>query len=417
MKPGYKQTEVGVIPEEWGNTSLCELVDQTRKITYGIVVPGPAIYDGVPLIRAQDYSKGWVDLEDLYRVSHTVDKAYKRSKVITGDVLLTIVGSVGNIAKVPQTFDGSNITQQTARLSFNPEVADADYYLNVLMSDVGRKAIANFTKSGVQPSLNLSDVEKFILPHPPLPEQRAIATALSDVDGLLGGLDRLIAKKRDLKQAAMQQLLTGQTRLPGFQGGWEVKRISDLADVKTGPFGSSLHESDYVPDGTPIITVEHLGEFGVENLNVPMVSESDRRRLQAYSLETGDIVFSRVGSVDRNALIRPSEAGWLFSGRLLRVRLDRRQAYAPFLSHQFHSAPFKALVRSVAVGQTMASQNTQILKGINVSLPTLAEQTAIASALSDMDAELTALEARRDKTRALKQAMMQELLTGRTRLV
>jgi type I restriction enzyme S subunit len=148
-----------------------------------------------------------------------------------------------------------------------------------------------------------------------------------------------------------------------------------------------------------------------------MVSESDRKRLQAYSLEPGDIVFSRVGSVDRNALIRPSEAGWLFSGRLLRVRPDRRQAYAPFLSHQFHADLFKASVRGVAVGQTMASLNTQILKGVNVRVPSRNEQIAIAEILSDMDAELTALEARREKTRALKQGMMQELLTGRTRLV
>ena len=252
---------------------------------------------------------------------------------------------------------------------------------------------------------------------PPLLEQRAIADAIGDAGALLAGLDRLIAKKRDLKQAAMQQLLTGQTRLPGFQGEWGLKLLGDLADVKTGPFGSSLHESDYVPDGTPIITVEHLGEFGVEHFNLPMVSDLDRRRLQAYSLDPGDIVFSRVGSVDRNALIRSSEAGWLFSGRLLRVRPDRRQAYAPFLSYQFHSDPFKTLVRSVAVGQTMASLNTQILKGINIRLPGVDEQIAIAAILSDMDAELSALAARRNKTRALKQAMMQELLTGKTRLV
>jgi type I restriction enzyme S subunit len=121
--------------------------------------------------------------------------------------------------------------------------------------------------------------------------------------------------------------------------------------------------------------------------------------------------------VDRNALIRPDEEGWLFSGRLLRVRPDRQKAFAPFLSCQFHGERFKGLVRNVAVGQTMACLNTQILKGIAVVLPSLREQTAIAEVLSDMDAELAALEQRRDKTRALKQGMMQELLTGRMRLI
>ncbi len=252
---------------------------------------------------------------------------------------------------------------------------------------------------------------------PPVPEQRAIAAVLSDVDALLDALDRLIAKKRDLKQAAMQQLLTGKTRLPGFAGEWELKWLGEVANVKTGPFGSSLHERDYVQDGTPIITVEHLGEFGVEHFNLPLVSSSDRQRLRAYALEAGDIVFSRVGSVDRNALIRRAEAGWLFSGRLLRVRPDAQIAFAPYVSYYFHSETFLTSVREVAVGQTMACLNTQILKGLTVALPSLSEQTAIAVVLAEMDIELIALEQRLAKTRALKQAVMQELLTGKTRLV
>jgi type I restriction enzyme S subunit len=121
---------------------------------------------------------------------------------------------------------------------------------------------------------------------------------------------------------------------------WDVARIADVADVKTGPFGSALHERDYVHDGTPIITVEHLGEFGVMTTNLPLVSDADRHRLRAYLLDVGDIVFSRVGSVDRNALIRETEAGWLFSGRLLRVRPSKDRAYAPYLSCQFHGESF-----------------------------------------------------------------------------
>jgi restriction endonuclease S subunit len=186
------------------------------------------------------------------------------------------------------------------------------------------------------------------------------------VDALLGGLERLIAKKRDLKQAAMQQLLTGQTRLPGFCGEWEIVQIGEIASVRTGPFGSTLHESDYVQDGTPIITVEHLGEFGVTRQNLPLVSVQDCKRLCSYALEVGDIVFSRVGSIDRNALIREEEEGWLFSGRLLRIRPDKKTVFAPYLSLQFHTATFKNSVLAVAVGQTMASLNTKILKGLSV---------------------------------------------------
>ncbi|MBU3966740.1 MAG: hypothetical protein KKG76_05085, partial [Euryarchaeota archaeon] len=112
-----------------------------------------------------------------------------------------------------------------------------------------------------------------------------------------------------------------QTEVGVIPVDWVVKKLGVIADVKTGPFGSSLHERDYVDDGTPIITVEHLGEYGVVHENLPMVSDFDRKRLNAYALQPDDIVFSRVGSVDRNSLIKEKENGWLFSGRLLRIRL------------------------------------------------------------------------------------------------
>jgi type I restriction enzyme S subunit len=265
---------------------------------------------------------------------------------------------------------------------------------------------------------------------PPLPEQVAIAKALSSADALIESLEQLIAKKRHLKQGAMQELLTGKKRLPGFGRlgrqhtevgeipiDWRVVGIGQIADVKTGPFGSSLHERDYVEDGTPIITVEHLGERGVRHTKLPMVSEADRKRLSAYSLEEDDIVFSRVGSVDRNARISDVEHGWLFSGRLLRLRLLDGTVDPAFLSYQFHSEPFKRRVRTVAVGQTMASLNTQILQSVMVSLPETREQTAIAAVLSDMDAEIAALEAKLAKARQIKQGMMHNLLTGRIRLI
>jgi type I restriction enzyme S subunit len=207
-----------------------------------------------------------------------------------------------------------------------------------------------------------------------------------------------------------------QTEAGVIPAEWDVARITDVADVKTGPFGSALHERDYVYNGTPIITVEHLGELGVIGINLPQVSNADRKRLRAYLLDAGDIVFSRVGSVDRNALIRESEAGWLFSGRLLRVRPNKTKVYAPFLSFQFHSELFKRRVYDVAVGQTMASINTQILRNIIIILPILKEQFAIGTALSDLDALIASLNKLIDKKRDLKQAAMQQLLSGQTRL-
>jgi len=207
-----------------------------------------------------------------------------------------------------------------------------------------------------------------------------------------------------------------QTEVGVIPEDWQVDTIKNTATVRTGPFGSSLHEHDYVSNGTPIITVEHLGERGVVHSKIPMVAETDRKRLQAYSLEANDIVFSRVGSVDRNSLINQAEAGWLFSGRLLRIRPNSKRIFSPYLSHYFHDEAFKQRVRSVAVGQTMPSLNTQIVNGLHIALSPLPEQRAIAAALSDTDALLSRLERLLAKKRDIKQAVMQQLLTGKQRL-
>ncbi|WP_181126456.1 restriction endonuclease subunit S [Xanthomonas arboricola] len=373
----------------------------------------------VHYLRVANVQDGFLDLTDMSCIEVSRGDI-NRFSVLPGDVLMNEGGDLDKLGRgsiwrgeFQPCIHQNHVFVVRCGSSISPE------YLTIWSS--GATARRYFLVAGKQ-TTNLASINKKSLGELPvvLPsqnEQCAISTALSDVDTLLEGLDRLIAKKRDIKQSAMQQLLTGQSRLPGFSGEWNVKLLGDVAEVKTGPFGSLLHERDYVSDGVPIITVEHLGEFGVEHVNLPMVSEADCKRLNAYSLHVGDIVFSRVGSVDRNALIRKLEDGWLFSGRLLRVRPNESCINSMFLSYQFHSEKFKLAVRTVAVGQTMASLNTRILNGIQVNLPSISEQTAIATILSDMDAEITVLETRRIKTRALKQAMMQELLTGRTRLI
>lgn len=158
------------------------------------------------------------------------------------------------------------------------------------------------------------------------------------------------------------------------------------AGVQTGPFGSQLHQEDYVPVGTPIITVEHLGENRIIHDGVPRVAESDRSRLEKYSLRAGDIVFSRVGSVDRRALVRDPEEGWLFSGRCLRVRPDPRKVDPAFLSYFFGLPAFKDHIRAIAVGATMPSLNTALLSDIRVLHPrSVGEQRRLAQILAALD--------------------------------
>jgi len=198
---------------------------------------------------------------------------------------------------------------------------------------------------------------------------------------------------------------------------WTNTPLGKVADIKTGPFDSTLHASDYVNLGTPIITVEHLGEYSINHINLPMVSDSDKKRLSAYILQKGDIVFSRVGSVDRNAYVTSQEDGWLFSGRLLRIRtLESCILNSRYPGYYFSFEPTRTRIRSVAVGQTMAPLNTKLLKSFIVGFPLLCEQRRIAEALSNTDAMLSSLEKLIAKKKAIKQGAMQELLTGRKRL-
>ena len=431
-KPGYKQTEVGVIPEDWNVVTIREI---TSLVTNGFVGKATDHYtdrdDGITYIQGYNVEANSFNFNGIKKVTPEFHRIHQKSCVRKDDLLTIQTGEVGLTTIVPDSLVGSNCHALIIS-RFKKERALPWFYAHYFNSPMGRLRLRDLEVGTTMMHINVGELLPWEVPCPPkLEEQRSIAKALSDVDALIAALDKAIAKKRHLKTATMQQLLTGKKRLPGFGEGkgyqktevgvipedWAVKSIGDIAEVKTGPFGSALHEKDYVIDGTPIITVEHLSELGVEHINLPMVSDEDRNRLKTYSLKLGDIVFSRVGSIDRNALIKDSESGWLFSGRLLRVRLNSLIDNPQYLSYHFHSEPFKRRVREVAVGQTMASLNTQILKGIQIILPLKKEQRAISTVLSDMDAEIAALETRLAKTQALKQGMMQALLTGRVRLV
>ena len=163
-------------------------------------------------------------------------------------------------------------------------------------------------------------------------------------------------------------MATPKLRFKEFDGDWANFNLGDISDIKTGPFGSTLHQKDYVEIGTPIITVEHLGEVGLTSQNLPLVSDEDKVRLKSYMLDEGDLAFSRVGSVDRCAIITDKEKGWLFSGRILRVRPNKKLVHSKNLMYALKTEDAKYRIRSVAVGQTMPSLNTEILKNFSINL-------------------------------------------------
>ena len=161
--------------------------------------------------------------------------------------------------------------------------------------------------------------------------------------------------------------------------------LGDIAISQTGPFGSQLHEEDYVSEGTPIVTVEHLGDTNFTHQNLPFVSEADTKRLSKYILIEGDIVFSRVGSIDRNVYVDKNHEGWMFSGRCIRVRADKNKVNPRYLSYYFKQNSFKKMMMNLAVGATMPSLNTKIMNSIELDLLPRENQDKIANILSAID--------------------------------
>lgn len=187
---------------------------------------------------------------------------------------------------------------------------------------------------------------------------------------------------------------------------WASTRLDAIASIQTGPFGSQLHQEDYVEVGTPIITVEHLGGYRITRENLPMVSEDDVERLRKYSLLPGDVVFSRVGSVDQSSFVTRDEEGWLFSGRCLRIRPHTNEVNPLFLYYSLNTREVKNFIRAIAVGATMPSINTAILSEVQIPSPPIAQQQRISSIVGALDDKIAANLTTVQKTNALAIALV-----------
>jgi len=177
--------------------------------------------------------------------------------------------------------------------------------------------------------------------------------------------------------------------------GWRECKLSDIADVQTGPFGSQLKNEQYITGGTPVVTVEHILNFRILDFSYPSVTDADKQRLSKYLLKTGDIVFTRVGSVDLSAWVKPTQNGWMFSSRMLRVRPNKIDSR--YLSYFFQQKAFRDYILNISVGATMPSINTDILQNVQIYYPPLPEQRAISSVLSSLDDKIDLLH-RQNKT-------------------
>jgi len=259
------------------------------------------------------------------------------------------------------------------------------------------------------PQLTAPQVSTYRLPVPPLPEQRAIAGALSDVDALIGALDQLIAKKRDLKQAAMQQLLTGQHWKPTA-----LRRISAFITKGATPttYGFGWRE-----EGILFLRSECVSERGLDLSESMFIAPEAHESLKRSEVKAGDILMTITGNVGRVVRLEADFEVGNINQHIARIRITDEDTEPQFIFHFLSQPSVRKDYGLITTGQAYPQISLKQVRETTVPLPSFAEQTAIAAVLSDMDAEIAALEARRDKTRALKQGMMQELLTGRIRLL
>ena len=273
-------------------------------------------------------------------------------------------------------------------------------------------------------NLNQATLSGLLIQIPPAAEQEAIAEALSDADALIEALDQLIAKKRQIKQGAMQELLTGKRRLPGFGGEWIDVKLGDIADplqgwsFTGGPFGSNLKSSDYTDEGVRIIQLQNIGDGYFQAESAVYTTKKKADELISCSIYPGEIILSKMGDpVARACIIPELHDRYLMCSDGIRLAVDKRRFNTFFVFAQINAPDFRARANNAGTGSTRKRIGLTELRSLTLSCPEVAEQTAIAAILSDMDTELAALESRLAKARQIKQGMMQELLTGRIRLL
>ena len=402
-----------MIPEDWEVKSLGAVL---RKGRLGGNYPNQDAEAAFPLMKMGNLARGHIDLSKVQFVTPgaMLEPAHRLSH---GDVLFNTRNTLDLVGKVavwrnelPVAYYNSNLM----RLEFNPEQVCSNEYANYSLNTEGAvtrlRALATGTTSVA--AIYTRDLTKLQVVVPPIPEQRAIAAALSDVDALLGGLDRLIAKKQGLKVAAMQQLLTGQTRLPGFSGAWEGKRLEEVTDIDPDNLGSNT-PGDYEFNYISLEDVDRgvLVGFSEQLFNV---APSRARR----KLKTGDVLVSTVRpNLQSHLLFQLDAPHWVCSTGFAVVRCRAEVTNPAYVFPHLFSSGVSRQIETLLTGSNYPAINSKDVRALEIPIPSFAEQTAIATILSDMDSELAALQARRAKTQALKQAMMQELLTGRIRLI
>lgn len=432
VNQGYKQTAVGVIPDDWCEKTLREV---SLQITDGDHITPRRTSQGYYLLSARNIRNGYVDLSDVdYVGQEEFARMRTRCAPVSGDILVSCSGNgLGRVAIVPIGLH-CVLVRSAALIKAEPRKSNSSFLHHWLRGRHAQNQIANGLSRAAQPNLFLGSIQQIRAPLPPtLAEQEAIAGALSDADAWIESLEQLIAKKRQIKQGAMQELLTGKRRLPGF----EVKRgykQSDLglipedwqnlnvADVTT-KVGSGITpkggDANYRKHGRPFIRSQNVGWGRLLLDDLAFIDDNMHSTFASTETCEGDVLLNITGaSIGRSAVVDRFIAKGNVNQHVCILRPKRQLCNSKFLNGLLLSPICQKQIDSFQAGGNRQGLNFGQIRALKIPLPsTLAEQQAIASVLSDMDTDIYSLESKLAKAREIKQGMMQELLTGRIRLV
>ena len=385
IKEGYKQTEIGLIPHDWEMRTLGEL---SQLITKG-TTPKRFTDSGINYIKIESLKGDNISIEKCLFIDEITNiTELKRSILNEGDILFAIAGAtIGKCTIVPKEIVPANTNQALAIIRLKEKV-NKKFVFYFLKSKLMQKYIVDNIAGGAQPNMNLAQVGGYYFPIPStFTEQTAIATALSDADGLITGLEKLIAKKRNIKQGAMQQLLQPKE-------GWEVKKLGEISQIYTG---------------------KKNNQDKVENGKYPFFVRSKTiETINSYSFEGEAILIPGEGNI--GSIFHYINGKFDYHQRVYKIS-DFNDKYSGKYIYRYITEHFGKHAMQNSVKATVDSLRLPTFQVFEIPFPpSKEEQTRIATILADMDAELSALEQKLEKYKKVKLGMMQELLTGKTRL-
>ncbi len=416
VRPGYKRTDVGVIPEEWEVRPVAAM----GGVRAGKALAVRGVGQQRPYLRTKNVFDGRIDLDDVLWMPMT-EVDFSRYRLRHGDVLLNEGQSLELVGRCAMYKDESPepcaIQNQLVRFRARDGVSAG--FAAQLFRHCQKRGV--FTAIALQTTsvahLGVSRFKKLQLAWPrEEAEQEAIAEALGDADALIESLEQLLAKKRQLKQGAMQELLTGKRRLPGFSGEWEVKRLDELGRWTGGMTPSMLNVDYWQPGTVPWISSGDVKSARLTTTGSVISAYAVEQRVTTLIPAKSIIVVTRSGILRRYLPVAMNMTPMAIN-QDIKALVPNDRVLPEYLLQSLTFNGDRVLARCLKSGTTVESIEFPWLKAFTIPVPTLPEQAAIAAILSDMDAEIAALDARLAKARRLKQGMMHELLTGKIRLV